>query len=252
MKLLKSAFLIVITALQLHCSYAQADKVFKNKNWNPKEGKYFFSKKLTFSFINDIAEEPHLRSGEFSIYVDEKSGTFLFNRDSYGWSGEMVNFVIADKKGNYTFGYTDEFGKKYREVLQSDKYYEITRNKKKISKEFTKYWKATGKSKVFGINDSGWPVMTGKEYISYGLKSTETTKLYLASSGYCMLPLYLFNTLKSEARLPVRMPYANILPQKYIVLGEESVLSGNTSSITLKSASPAEEFLDINIYRIIK
>lgn len=252
MKPTKLFFIIIISTLLGNLSYTQTGKISRDKNWNPKGGKYFFSKKLTYTFINDMAEEPHLRSGEFSIYVDEKSGTILFNRDSYGWSGEMVNFVIADKKGNYTFGYTDEFGKKYKEVLQSDQYKQIMRDKKKIRKEFTKYYKSTGKSKVFGANDYDWPVMTAKEYEPTDQKSTNTTKLYLATTSYCLLAVYLFNTLKSEAKLPAHMLYANMVPEKYIVLGEECIRNDKISSVTLKTASPAEHFLDINQYRIIK
>ena len=199
-----------------------------------------------------MAEEPHLKSGEFRIYVDEKSGTFMFNRDSYGWSGEMVNFVIADKKGNYTFGYTDEFGKKYREVLQSDQYNQIKRDKKKIKKEFTKLYKATGKSKVFGANDADWPALIGKEYIMSDQKSTDTITLYLAPTAYCMLPLYLFNTLRSEAKLPVDMLYAHIVPEKYIVLEKEGKHHDKISSVTLKSVTLVDHLLDINPYRIIK
>jgi len=57
-----------------------------------------------------------------SIYLDEKTGTFLFTQESYGVSGEMVDFVIGDQEGNYIFGYTDEHGKKLRETIQVNKY----------------------------------------------------------------------------------------------------------------------------------
>lgn len=247
MKQASKLILVLITLAQL--SYSQSSLAFQNKNWNPAAGKYFFSTMLTWSYENELATSEQLKKGEIVIYVDEKSGTFLFTKEAYGWSGEMIDFVIVDQKGNYIIGHTDEFGGKHREHKKSDQFVEVTMQAKQILSDFKKYCLPTGNTKYFGQNDYGWPVLKGKEYIMSYQKTLDKSTLYLFTSKYNFLPLYLFNKMKLEARLPVAFDYHLIFPSNQMLLEDTYVWSGKKSSVSFLSASPTEYFIDLNDFK---
>jgi len=230
--------------------FGQSEDQYRNKNWNPKAGKYYFSAQLTYSYLNAFEENPSNRFGEMSIYLDEITGTFLFTRESYGNTGEMVDFVIADQQGNYFFGYTDEHGKKLRETMKS--FFGRSKNiqSKKVENDFKKYCKPTGNTKQFGENKYGWPVFKGTEYSINDMLSDSST-FYITASKYSFLPLFLFNKLESETKLPVNFDFTKILPAKNIILERSYVLDG-ISSFTFLSSSPTEYFIDLSDYKVLK
>jgi hypothetical protein len=241
------SFLIFISFTSL--GFAQSDAAYRNKNWNPKAGKYFFSTMLTWSFENELTDEEYLKRGEINIYVDEKTGTFLFTKEAYGWSGEMIDFVIADQKGNYIIGHTNEFGKKHRETKKSEQFADIINQSKKIQADFKKYCKPTGKNKVFGKNKYGWPTKTGKEFMLSYQKTEDKSRLFLAPEKYSFLPLFLFNKLGFDAKLPVAFDYGLILSPNQMPLEDVYEWNGKKTKLTFISASPTEYFMDLNDYK---
>jgi hypothetical protein len=228
---------------------AQKDDQYRDKNWNPNTGKYFFSTQLIYAFRNDFAEDESTRLGEISIYLDEKTGTFLFTPESYGTSGEMVDFVIADQEGNYIFGYTDEHGKKQRETLQVSRF--VT-DEATIDSIFQQFFVKTGVNKSFGENTYVWPIKIGEEYQVTYQKTNDTSFVYLINEQFSYLPIYHFNALESEAKLPFSMDYSNTLPKKYNVLGQRYENDGKTVSFGLTYYSPTEYFIDLKEYKSIK
>ena len=249
MKMFVSVILLIFHFVG-HLS-GQADDQYRNKNWNPKAGKYYFSTQITYSYHNDSAEDDYNRSGEISIYIDEKSGTFLFTKESFGNTGEMVDFVIADQQGNYIFGYTDEHGKKLRETLKSYKASDKNFQSKKVENDFNKYCQPTGNTKRFGENKYGWPAFKGTEYRMNDMLSDSST-VFITASKYSFLPVFLFNQLQIETKLPVNFDFSKILPSKNLILQRSYVLEGSVSSFTLISASPTEYFIDLSDYRVLK
>lgn len=245
MRLLFHVVIMMVAFAQLSC----AQSSFRNKNWNPKNGKYYFSTMLTWSFENELATENHLKKGEISVYIDEKSGTFLFTKEAYGWSGEMIDFVIGDQKGNYIIGHTDEFGKKHRETKKLEAFLDVIAQSKRIDIDFKKFCKATGKTKVFGKNDYGWPTKTGKEYIMTYQKSNDKNILFLGQSNFSLLPLFLFNKLDFDAMLPIAFDYSLILPTNQFPLEDTYEWNGKKSIFTFQSASPTEYFIDLKAYK---
>lgn len=195
----------------------QSEDQYHNKNCNLKAGKYYFSTQLTYSYRNDFEEDPSNRSGEMSIYLDEKTGTFLFTQESYGVSGEMVDFVIGDQEGNYIFGYTDEHGKKLRETIQVNKY---IADSIFIDSLFQRYFSITSATKYFGNNTYGWPIKKGDEYQVNFEKTNEKSFVYLTKDVFSFLPVYHFNALESETKLPFNIDYSNTIPKNYSVLGQ--------------------------------
>lgn len=242
---------ILVLLLLVTNIHGQADVQYRNKNWNPNAGKYYFSTQLTYAYRNDSAEDDYNRSGEISIYVDEKTGTFLLTKESYGNTGEMVDFVIADQQGKYIFGYTDEHGKKQRETMKSYSGADKNNQSKKVENDFNKYCQPTGNTKRFGENKYGWPVFKGTEYRMNDMLSDSST-VFITVSKYSFLPVFLFNQLQSETKLPVNFDFSKILPSKNLILQRSYVLEGSVSSFTLISASPTEYFIDLSDYRVLK
>ncbi len=249
MKMFVSVILLIFHFVG-HLS-GQADDQYRNKNWNPKAGKYYFSTQLTYSYHNDSAEDDYNRSGEISIYIDEKSGTFLFTKESYGNTGEMVDFVVADQQGNFIFGYTDEHGKKQRETMKSYSGADKNNQSKKVENDFNKYCQPTGNTKRFGENKYGWPVFKGTEY-KMNVMLSDSSTVFITTSKYSFLPVFLFNQLQSETKLPVNFNFSKKLPSKNLILQHSYVLEGSVSSFTLISASPTEYFIDLSDYRVLK
>ncbi len=229
--------------------FGQLDNQYRNKNWNPKAGKYYFSTQLTYTYHNDFEEDPDKRSGDMSIYLDEKTGTFLFTRESYGITGEMVDFVIADQAGNYTFGYTDEHGKKLRETIQANRF---IAEESTVDSVFQQFFTKTGNTKSFGVNTYGWPIKNGEEYRLTFEKTNDTSYVYIAKNIFSFLPVYQFNSLESETKLPFNMDYSNTLPKKYNVLGQRYHHGSNEVSFELISNSPTEYFIDLKDYKVFK
>lgn len=245
-------FFLLILFVLMYVSHlnAQTDDQYRDKNWNPKAGKYYFSTQLTYAFRNDFAEDESRRSGEISIYLDEKTGTFLFTPESYGTSGEMVDFVIADQEGNYIFGYTDEHGKKQRETIKSIHIGSRNIQTKKEERDFKKYCTPTGNKKKFGTNNYGWPVFIGTEYELNDMLY-DSSIVYIATSQYSFLPMFLFNELQSETKLPLNLDVSKKIPSKSLILSRSYIFEG-LHEFTLISYSPTEYFIDLKEYRSIK
>ncbi len=244
-------FFFPILIVLMHFSYlsAQTADQYRDKNWNPKAGKYYFSTQLTYAYRNDFAEDEASRAGEMSIYLDEKTGTFLFTPESYGNTGEMVNFVIADQEGNYIFGYTDEHGKKLRESLQVNRF---VAEEETIDSVFQEFFIRTGVTQSFGVNTYGWPIKSGEEYQVTYQKTNDTSFVYLIKEKFNYLPIYHFNALESETKLPFNIDYSNTLPKKYSVLAQRYEHDGKSVSFGLTYYSPTEYFIDLKEYKLIK
>ncbi|MFZ1748771.1 MAG: hypothetical protein WAU01_01195 [Saprospiraceae bacterium] len=242
--------LLLLGIIMMHqVSCAQATLTQRNKYWNPNSGKYYFSTQLTWIYQNDLAPDEYYKSGEMSIYVDTLSGTFLFTKEAYGWSGEMVDFVIADQKGNYIFGYSDEFGDKKREIMSPEQYVDFAKMTKQIQIDFKKNAKPTGRSKKFGKNDYGWPTKTGKEYVMSYEKTTDKNTIFISPIKYSFLPVFLFNKLNSEAKLPVNIDYSQVIPHRNMILEDTYIINNQTIKLSFQSQSPTEYFIDLNDYK---
>lgn len=243
------SLLLIITLAIFSQSCSQSSMAYRNKNWNPKSGNYYFNTMLTWSYENELASEDHLKKGEISIYIDEKSGTFLFTKESYGWSGEMIDFVIADQKGNYIIGHTDEFGKKHRETKKASQFADVMAQTKSIVSEFKKYCKPTEKTKIFGKNAYGWPTETGKEYVLSYQKTEDISNLFLSTEKYSFLPLFLFNKLEMDAKLPISFDYSLMIPSEKLVLEDTHIYNELKTKLTLESISPTDYFINLNEYK---
>lgn len=253
MKKLFVLFLMTVFIIPATFAQDRAAEKWRNKNWSPKKGKYFFNKVYTWEYRNDLAEFEEERTGEFSVYVDEKSGTFLFTPESYIFSGPMTDFIIADQKGTYIVAYTEEFGEKTYEVFTPEVFRLAKADMDSVSVRFEELMKPLGNTEMFGQNDYGWPVFTGEEYaLVFPEMPEDSTFFHLNPSSYSFLPVYIVNDLEIEAKLPYAYNYSAFIPDRFMVLKEFREYQGWTNQIKLKSLSDTEYYIDLKTYTKIK
>lgn len=243
-------FLLMVFVWPLVLS-AQADDAWRNKNWNPKKGKYFFNKVLTWKYQGEMAEDSLLQEGiEIRIYVDEKTGTFLFTPEAYVFSGPMVDFVIADQKGNYIAAYTVEHGKKIYEVFTVEGLQTLLNSPDSIPENFNQFFVPTHQKTVFGKNIYGWPIITGEEYhIVFPDMDEMPTVVNIAPMPYSFLPLYMYKNLAIEAQLPFHFDYAEMIPSHYILLSEYTEYYGAKTQLWFDSLADTEYYIDLSAYK---
>ncbi|MEM9681614.1 MAG: hypothetical protein AAF901_14925, partial [Bacteroidota bacterium] len=84
---------------------------YRNQNWHPERGQYYFSESYHFSYYNEtISSEQGPATGEYGFYVDPESGTVLLEKYIANYADEMTDYIIVHPDKTYTVGYTDEFG----------------------------------------------------------------------------------------------------------------------------------------------
>lgn len=226
---------------------AQPAEKTRNKSWNPDKGRYFFNKVFSWQYTDEMSEDADFRNGvSIRIYVDEKTGTFLFTPESYINSGPMIDFVIADQKGNYLVGYSLEHGDFVYERLVLENMQKLRDKPETALDNFKAFFRKTGKQKVFGENRYGWPTFTGDEYkIVFPEMDEEPTVAHIAGIPYSFLPVYMFKHLAIEAQLPFHFDYSEMIPGNHILLSEYSENNGRKTALIFESLSDTEYYIDL-------
>lgn len=239
---------------------AQTQDSYRNKNWHPETGEYYFSEVMVWEYLNENypPDDTERHSGGFSVYVDPPTGTMLFTSEAYGNSAEMTDFIIVHQDGRYFQGFTDEFGKKKCLVDTLYKFETTWANQGFITDDFNKLAKPTGDSKTFGKNSYGWQEMGAKGYELSFLMTDDKSIIYLSKQPYSLLPLYLFDDLETEARLPVNFDFSQVIPLEHWIL-EDSYKRKSAENkreievrTNLKFVSPKEYFVDLSDYKLLK
>lgn len=83
--------------------------------------------------------------------------------------------------------------------------------------------------------------------------STDVSHLHIVlDHSFGILPLYYFNTLDNETKLPTNINNGMVLPVNTILLSDVFTLGEKTSSFTLVSITPTEYFVDLSTYAKLK
>ena len=182
----------------------------------------------------------------------------VFTSEAYGSSSEMTDFIIVFQDGRYIEGFTDEFGRKGYLVDTLARFADTVNDQQWVVESFDKLIKPTGESKLFGEKKYGWPIMKAKGYELSYLMTNEKSNIYLSKHPYSLLPIYLFNELGSEAKLPVNFDFSQVIPLQYWVVEDlyfaKSAGSKSEPKIrtVLKSVSPTEYFVNLSDYQLLK
>lgn len=192
-----------------------------------------FTQVWVWEYKNELkgVEEPGYQ-GEIVVYFHPELNYWLFNFESFGTSGEMFEWVLGKPDGTYIIHAKDESGKSifWEEKLEFE-------NLKKIPS----YYKPSRDKEVFNQNDLGYEKLTGKAYQIHYEKTEEKGKVYLTKYPQNFLPLYYFNQLNLEAKLPIHFPLD--LPEDVLMLKEETTTPNGEMLMSLKMISNTEYYI---------
>jgi hypothetical protein len=178
------------------------------------------------------------KTQEFWIYVNPKSGNFLFSReDTYHATDEMNDFAIAFPNGEYWFcGIADETGKKARIVVKTqddipNAIVKPTAEEKQAQQQaFAQQARPTGRTHSAGP----W---TAREYRLQMQKTTETTLISVATVPFGVYPLYNFNDLNADAKLPGFSRMTTLLATNQLLVAEQGTKAVRTENGTVHMVS---------------
>jgi len=178
------------------------------------------------------------KKSEMAIYREPKLNYWLLTPDDAGFrdTDEMTLWFILKPNGEVLQAYQDG------EMNSSKKLIKHQLNVDKIIK-LPDYWKATGKSKYFGDDFSGFSKMKGLEYKIKYEKTNDQSTFYLAKTKADFSVLAAFNDLNIVVKLPVRFP--KDIPKNYVVLSEDSKWSNGAVQYGFMYISQTEYFIDI-------
>lgn len=177
--------------------------------------------------------------GEMVAYYNPKSNYWLLTEETYGNTDGMCDWILATPNGQYYFAYKSaEFGSKNSLLKQNIKF--------PVNATMPDYFKPTGQKKDFGDPSYGFPKILGSAYSVKYEKTNDKTTLYIGNSTANLTPIYHFNTLIADAKLPIFFP--TDLPKGKIALAEHTITSGRTVTFKLKYISHIDYHIDLSDY----
>lgn len=231
-------FLLLATSGTLHAQTKSAKKppadAYRNSQWKPAQGKYYFSHALIYEYANKVDGT----NGELWIFVDPVTGTMCFQRESsFGASDDMNESILALPTGQVIACGTTKAGKKIRESFQNRAVKPEPDEVEYQRETFRDQVKPTGNRR----EEFGW---TSEEYVLTFIKTNERTNLWLAEVPFDVYPLYAFDEWGGDAQLPVSLSYIYVLPAHKLIVESDD----QYGTLKLKSYEPNPYFLDLNEY----
>ncbi len=186
---------------------AKKGDAYRQTQWNPGKGKYYFSHALIYHYTNKVDST----EGEFWVFLDPVTGTMCFQRESsFGATDEMNEAILALPNGQVIACGKGENGKSTRETFQNDGVLPIPEDIKFQQDNFKSYCVPTGRSR----KEYGWE---STEHVLSYIKTNDKTRLWLAKVPFGVYPLYAFDEWGGDAQLPVPMSYTYVLGPKQLI-----------------------------------
>jgi len=105
------------TIAQTTSSKKPVSDAYRNAQWKPEKGKYYFSHALIYEYFNKV----DATKGELWIFIDPVTGTMCFQRESsFGATDEMNDVILAFPNGQMIACGKGESGKKIRETFKNN------------------------------------------------------------------------------------------------------------------------------------
>jgi len=220
--------LLILLVLPLFFGILQAQKT--------KKQTIKFTQAWVWEYENNlIAENEPGHKGEIVVYFEPKQNYWLFTSEAFGNSGEMYNWIIGKPDGTYVLNASDEFG--YTKLM-------IEKLKFSTNKKIPSHYIPVSNKKIFNENKLGFPKIIGRKYIVDYEKTTDQSSVYFADHKVNFSPLYHFNRLNIEAKIPFSFPFD--LPENKLLLEDESIITTSKISLVFKEISNTEYFVEIN------
>lgn len=195
-----------------------------------------FTEAWVWEYQNDnIPAGEFGHKGEMVIYREPNQNFWLFTAEAFGISGEMLEWIIGKPDGTFVLCAADEFGKNT-----------INKEKLNFGKDslMPQYYDSTNRPKVFNQNKLGFPEISGLEYSFKFEKTKGSSSFYIGDYPANFQPIYFFNRLAIEARLPIQFPVD--FPKNKLLLEEESWVNGKRTSVRFKEISHTEYFVELS------
>ncbi len=197
---------------------------------------YSFTQKFSWSYINELVEAGEYgHKGEFSVYYNPDTKNWLFTKESYGISGEMINWIVGKPDGTYYSSWTSPHMNEGNEV--SIKKVELYQGF-----ELNELYKSGTLTKEFDLG-SDFGKINSKQYErGYAKETNDKSYRFLAEYDADFTVIYSFSSLKIEASLPYNF---EPLPKNILMLEDKSIVNGQNISLEFKGISPADKTVDI-------
>lgn len=197
---------------------------------------YSFTQKFSWSYINELVEDGEYgHKGEFSVYYNPDTKNWLFTKESYGISGEMINWIVGKPDGTYYSSWTSPHMNEDNEV--SIKKVELYQGF-----ELNELYKSGAVTKEFDLG-SDFGKINSKQYERvYAKETNDKSYRFLAEYDADFTVIYSFSSLKNEASLPYNF---EPLPKNILMLEDKSIVNGQNISLEFKGISPADKTVDI-------
>lgn len=207
---------------------------YRNAQWKPEKGKYYFSHALIYQYTNKTDSS----QGELWVFIDPVTGTMCFQRESsFAASDDMNDAIVARPNGQMIACGTTESGKKIRETFMNSSVTPEPDDVRYQRETFQKQCRPTGNIR----KEFGWE---SQEHILTYVKTNESTVLWLAEVPFSVYPLYAFDEWEGDAQLPVSLSYTYVLGPKQLVTEADD----QYMTIKLIAYESNPYFLDLNQY----
>ena len=220
---------------------------YRNQNWHPERGQYYFSESYHFSYYNEtISSEEGSATGEFGFYVDPESGTILLEKYIANYADEMTDYIIVHPDKTYTVGYTDEFGN--QQILKENlmKVKGLTEKIQYAADDFKTRFTMMDETKTFGVNKYYPKKLKSMRYQRTYPMTQDTVTLFVAKTNLPTKALYLVDEVLSELGMPVSQDYGFVLPEGALVTQEHyQAPGGERIGFQLTSIMAAEYHIQL-------
>ena len=220
---------------------------YRNENWRPEEGNYFFSETWTWEFYNDLlpADDPK-HKGSFTVYLDPPTGTMLLTEHL----DEMTDWIIVHPDGRYTTAFIDVHGVPH---ITKQKMADFDEHDFKLStqaEDFEKYFTKKEGQKEFGANKYGWETIAATPYEMTFEQTNDISNLHILEMPFSVRGLYLASQTNYDLNFPLNLNFGYLLPENYLVISEEYEFGGKKLGFHLKSVAPGEYFVNTVTYTL--
>ncbi len=210
------------------------------------KGTLFFDQLLEYQLVEVDGTKSNIQ-----LLLNTKTGMFGFDKNmttASGW-GEDIDFIAADSIGNfYFYGKDPEAGK----MIVKNYLKDVVPNEKQLllfKKQFASHFKPTEKNrKMEGL--------TVQSFSSPPDREGSFEKISFAKVNFNVYPIYLFNTLLGDVKLPGgdRMNFSGMLTTHQLLV--ESVLlfpkEKLSSSLKLTFYTPTEYYFETKGYKVLQ
>lgn len=220
---------------------------YRDQNWSPGEGKYFFSETWTWTYLNEnLPKDDPNHDGEMTIYVDPPSGTMLLTRgDTYHY-GEMADWVIIEPNGQFITHWTDHDGSTniQRDTMQHINDFDFYISHQ--SSEFEKYFSTKHEFKTFGKNNEGRPDFYAELFEQVFTMTGDTSNIYFTAVPFSVRPLFFAQMINEELGLPIAFSsFGYTVPENFLPMEEHVTFNDKVVSYSFKSVHPSEYFIEL-------